>query len=92
MRILIADDHDLILEGLKVLLRRLGPETSVVACGDFANALEAAAEGERFDLVILDLHMPGMNGVRGVETFRSHFPDPPTPGDSTVSGRTVSRT
>ncbi len=77
MRILIADDHEVVLEGLKVLLQRLGPVNSIVACGGFADALEAASKGEPFDLAILDLHMPGMNGVRGVETFRSYFPDPP---------------
>lgn len=77
MRILIADDHEVFLEGLKVLLQRLGPENSVVACSDFAGALEAATKGEPFDLVILDLHMPGADGIRGVETFHSYCPDPP---------------
>ena len=77
MRILIADDHEVVLEGLKVLLQRLGSEVTVVACGDLAGALEVAAKGDQFDLVILDLHMPGMHGVIGVEGFRAHFPGPP---------------
>lgn len=77
MRILIADDHEVVLEGLKVLLQRLGPENSVVACSDFASTLEAATKGEPFDLVILDLHMPGADGIRGVETFLFYCPDPP---------------
>ncbi len=46
MRILIADDHEVVLEGLKVLLQRLGSEVTVVACGDLADALEVAAKGD----------------------------------------------
>ena len=76
MRILIADDHDVVLEGLKVLLQRLGPENSVVACSNFAETLAAATGGDPFDLVILDLHMPGAEGIRGLDTFRSFCPEP----------------
>ena len=77
MRVLIADDHELIQEGLKTVLQRLASEVTVVACGDFAGALESASKGELFDLAILDLHMPGMHGVMGVEAFCAHFSDPP---------------
>jgi DNA-binding NarL/FixJ family response regulator len=75
MHILIAEDHDLILEGLKVVLRRLDADVAVRACGTFADALEAAKQDD-FDLVLLDRDLPGMNGVAGVEVFRAYFPAP----------------
>ncbi len=75
MRILIAEDHELILEGLKVVLRRLGADTTIRACRAFADALAAAKEDD-FDLVLLDRDLPGMNGIAGVEVFRAYFPAP----------------
>ncbi len=75
MRILIAEDHDLILEGLKVVLRRLGAEVTIRTCADFADALEAAKRDD-FDLVLLDRGLPGMNGVAGVGVFRGYFAKP----------------
>ena len=62
MRILIAEDHDLILEGLKVVLRRLGADVTIRTCADFADSLAAAKEDD-FDLVLLDRDLPGMNGI-----------------------------
>lgn len=78
MRLLIADDHDLALDGLKIVLGQIGPEVTVLECGDFAQAVDLAEQNEDLDLVILDLNMPGMAGVSGVETFRSRFPNTPT--------------
>lgn len=76
MKFLVADDHDLVLEGLRVILARLGPDIDIMTCSNFADALEAAAVGDAFDLVVLDLDMPGMNGAVGIEVFRSYFPQP----------------
>ena len=75
MRVLIAEDHDLILEGLKVVLRRLGADVTIRTCADFAGALEAAKQDD-FELVLLDRSLPGMNGVAGVGVFRGYFPKP----------------
>ncbi len=75
MRILIAEDHDLILEGLKAVLRRLGADVTIRTCANFANTLEAAKQDD-FELVLLDRGLPGMNGVAGVGVFRGYFPKP----------------
>ncbi len=75
MHILIAENHELILEGLKSVLQRLGADVAVRTCGGFADALDTAKQ-EDFALVLLDRDLPGMNGVAGVEVFRAYFPAP----------------
>ena len=75
MRILIADDHDLVRDGLKPILMKLGPEVSILESANFPDALELANRNSDIDLVVLDLRMPGMDGVNGVAVFRQHHPD-----------------
>lgn len=77
MRLLIADDHDLVLDGLKLVLDKIEPGVSILECSDFPEALEKAGQNEELDLAILDLKMPGMNGSSGVKTFRARFPRTP---------------
>jgi DNA-binding NarL/FixJ family response regulator len=75
MRVLIAEHTELFLEGLKVVLQRLDGRVSVTACDAFADALERSKNTE-FDLVVLDRSLPGMDGIAGVEVYRTYFPAP----------------
>jgi DNA-binding NarL/FixJ family response regulator len=75
MQILIADDHDLVRDGLKPILMKLGPEVSILECANFPDALELANQNSDIDLVVLDLRMPGMDGANGVAVFRQHHPN-----------------
>jgi DNA-binding NarL/FixJ family response regulator len=66
MRILIADDHDLLRDVLRSYLEAEGGfEVATVA--DLPQALVAIEQGPPFDLVLLDYAMPGMNGFKGLE-------------------------
>jgi CheY-like chemotaxis protein len=73
-RILIADDKATGRELVRTVLERVGYE--VFEAGDGIEALEAASR-VRPDLIILDLHMPGLDGfgvvkeLRTMESFRS---------------------
>lgn len=78
VRILLADDHDLVRETLKFYLEKLDPRTEVIEAGSFGEALELANRSGPLDLIILDLKMPGMNRFAGLETMRSRFPRVPT--------------
>ena len=72
--ILLVDDEPLILETAADLLRRLGYTVAPAACGADALALYRA-RGGAFDLVILDLVMPGMGGRQALAELRAIRPD-----------------
>jgi len=71
MRILIVDDHALFRQGLRFLLRDLDGALEIAEAGDCAQAVALAAQP--FDVVLLDLHMPGVAGLAALETVRQAF-------------------
>jgi DNA-binding NarL/FixJ family response regulator len=78
MNVLLIDDHPLFREGLRSLLERMDTQARIVE----AESCEAAlALGERhgpgFDLILLDLALPGMGGLEGISQFRSRFTTTP---------------
>lgn len=64
MRILIADDHDLLRDTLVAFLQ--GAEIDVVTAADLEQAIDAVRAKGPFDLVLLDYNMPGMNRLEGL--------------------------
>ncbi|WP_404425704.1 ATP-binding protein [Nibricoccus sp. IMCC34717] len=68
LRILAADDIRTNLETLRIMLRHLG-YNDVVLVDDGQKAVEAAATRE-FDLILLDLHMPRMDGITAGRVIR----------------------
>lgn len=67
-RILLVEDHDINREVLLALLRDAGLQADVAADG--VEALERAA-GERYDLVLMDLQMPRLNGIDATRQLRA---------------------
>lgn len=76
LRILLADDHALFREGLRLVLHRLGSEVEVVETGDFHETVAACDKG-RYDLALVDLAMPGMDGVSGVRALAERLGETP---------------
>lgn len=73
MRIILADDHVMIREGLRPFVERIAAGTEVLEAGNFPEVVELL-KGQPVDLVILDLKMPGMNGYQGLVTLRRDYP------------------
>jgi len=76
MNVLLIDDHVLFREGLKFLLRSLDAALEVDEAGDCAGALEHAAR-RGYDLVLLDLKMPGVAGLDALAALREAIPAAP---------------
>jgi DNA-binding NarL/FixJ family response regulator len=76
VKILLVDDHVLFREGLKFLLRGLDAELGLDEAGSCAQALERVAAGE-YDMVLLDLKMPGRNGFDALTALREAVPGVP---------------
>lgn len=77
MHILLADDHDLVRDGIRSFLNLAAPDVEVSEAKDFAEALSVVSTGTPIDLTILDLNMPGMNGLSGLTVMRQKFPQMP---------------
>lgn len=73
-RVLLADDHALVRDGLRLILER-EPDFEVVAeAGDGAEAVEVALRTP-VDLAILDVSMPRLTGLQAARRIRSHRPE-----------------
>ncbi|MDR2877848.1 MAG: response regulator transcription factor [Chromatiales bacterium] len=72
-RILVVDDHAIVRHGVRQLLAGT-PEKHLV--GDAANANEAIRKlrAERWDLVLMDVNLPGKNGLEALKQIRIEWP------------------
>jgi DNA-binding NtrC family response regulator len=74
IRVLLIDDETVFVDGLKGVLARRGMEAQSV--NDGLKALGLLAD-EQFDVIVLDLRMPGMDGVEFLKAFRQRNADTP---------------
>lgn len=65
MNILVADDHALVLDMISLFLKTES-DFKVDTAPDIATSLEYLRNGRRYDLILLDYNMPGMNGLEGL--------------------------
>lgn len=72
MKVLIADDHPMVRDALSRMLKSIDPDIAILQASDYAQ-VEARLD-ESPDLLLLDIHMPGMGGVAGVKRLRERHP------------------
>ncbi len=74
IRVLLVDDQDILVEGLRLIL---GKEEDMQICGTAANGRNAyeACKSSHPDVVLMDIKMPGINGVEATAMIKRDFPD-----------------
>lgn len=75
--ILIVDDHTLVADMLELFLGQLDQPIRVSKAGTVLQALAMARSEADLSLVLLDLHMPDMDGFAGLRHLRQAHPDLP---------------
>ncbi|HBI84471.1 response regulator transcription factor [Orrella sp. NBD-18] len=73
IRILLVDDHNLFRSGIRLLLSR-NPDFSVI--GEASDGLEGIKRAKELqpDIVLMDLHMPGISGIEATQLLRKDAP------------------
>ncbi|HLO75700.1 MAG TPA: response regulator transcription factor [Magnetospirillum sp.] len=76
MKVLLADDHVLFREGVRLVLESLadGP-LDVIEASDYVQALAAIRADSAITVGLIDLNMPGMDGFSGIEALKRASPD-----------------
>ena len=78
MKVLIADDHRLIIEGVKIKLAELDPAVETVVAMNIEELDRAVAEhAEQLDLALIDIAMPGTQGHQHIAKLRAQAPSLP---------------
>jgi DNA-binding NarL/FixJ family response regulator len=77
IKVLMVDDHALFRDGMRYVLQQLADEVEVIDSGNFADGMKQAASNPDLDLALLDLNMPGSEGVKSILAFHESNPSIP---------------
>ena len=87
-KVFLADDHEIMREGLSVLLRKNSDMEVVGQAADGRNAVKMACELEP-DVVLMDIAMPNLNGIEATRQLISRLPNAKIMALSTHSSKSV---
>jgi len=76
MKILIADDHEVVRQGLERILQKEFPGAHIESVADGQDIVKKVLQSE-WDLVISDLSMPTKTGLEALEDIKKHYPKLP---------------
>jgi DNA-binding NarL/FixJ family response regulator len=74
IRVMLADDHKLIREGMKAILRDAGTDVSITGMAASGTELLALLEEQEADVVLMDLDMPQPDGIEATRLVTKRFP------------------
>ncbi|MBU2707174.1 response regulator transcription factor [Zooshikella marina] len=74
IRILLVDDHVLVQEGIRARLSQQSNLDVVAVASDGESALQKI-ENTAIDVVLMDISMPGMNGIQVLQHIKARYPD-----------------
>ncbi len=74
---LVIDDHPLFLDAMKLAIHSSFPSAVITEASTMASGMDAIDGGGKFDLVLLDLNMPGVEGFEGLLELRARHPKLP---------------
>ena len=77
LKVLLADDHQMVREALTPFIRRIGRDVQIFQAGTLDEAVAEASRSSPLDLIILDIRMPGMHGLAGLREMRERYPGVP---------------
>lgn len=77
MRIILADDHALYRDALGCYIGYAEPDAQMIVTGDFNGVMDILSWDDRVDLLMMDVEMPGMNGLAGLHQLRASYPTIP---------------
>jgi DNA-binding NarL/FixJ family response regulator len=77
LKLLVVEDHALVREGLVGLLAQVEDDVRVFDSADFETALSVLENEGDFDLALLDLALPGIDGFAGLDILRRRYPAMP---------------
>jgi len=77
LRVLVVDDHPLIREALRQVLKQLDKHIELLEAPGAKEALAAAAQHDDLDLILLDLTLPGGDGFELLRELRERYPAVP---------------
>jgi DNA-binding NarL/FixJ family response regulator len=77
MKALLADDHVIFRQGLRALFESIDSSAIFLEADSYTSALDVSKSCDDLTIIVVDLRMPGANGVEGLRSLRKRFPTVP---------------
>lgn len=74
IKVLMVDDHALFRDGMRYVLQQLAEEVEILDCGDIDQGFALAAAHPDLDLALIDLNIPGSQGISTLASFHRQHP------------------